>query len=97
MVSEIFDGCTFESHPCASYFWLRVEEPWLSGTFKAAARQNNIVIDDADHFKVGRDDSSPHRVRIAIGAIRDEAVVRQNLIVLRELMDTSPGGFDDYS
>ena len=54
IVAEIFANCTYNSHPCASYFWLRLEEPWQSGTFKAAAREDNLLIDEAEHFRVSR-------------------------------------------
>ncbi len=97
IVAEIFGDSTYRSHPCASYFWLRLEEPWLSGKFKAAAREENILIDEADHFRVMREDRSPHRVRIAVGCLPGEDILRQNLTLLHDIMHSAPVVYNDYS
>lgn len=96
-VRQIFAGCEFRSHPMASFFWLKLDEPWQSSMFKAAARDNNILIDDVTQFKVSREGRYPHWVRIAFGTIPSEKDLTRNLTLLRDLMAAGPAGYDNYS
>ncbi|MEE9376231.1 MAG: PLP-dependent aminotransferase family protein [Rhizobiaceae bacterium] len=97
IVREIFNGLKFKSHPEAAFVWLQLPEPWVSGTFKTAAREQGILIDSAYEFKSGQSGDAIHKVRVATIAIQGEQEFRQSLMVLRELMDSGCAGYDDYS
>ena len=60
----------FNSHPHVPFLWLKLSEPWLSGTFKHAAFEEGVLVDDEDEFKAGRTDSVFHRVRIGFSSPR---------------------------
>lgn len=97
LVRQVFAGCEFRSHPCASFFWLKLDDPWQSTMFKVAARDNNVLIDDVTQFKVSREGRFPHWVRIAFGTIPTERQLLQKLTLLRDLMAAGPAGYDNYS
>lgn len=63
-----FAGLDFNSLPDIAFLWLRLPEPWLSGTFRNAAMKEGVLIDDEDEFKAGRTDKVFHRVRISFQA-----------------------------
>ncbi|MCF3639735.1 PLP-dependent aminotransferase family protein [Rhizobium sp. TRM95111] len=94
LVRHIFAGLDFTSRPFAPFFWLKLPEPWLSGTFRHAAFEENILIDDEDEFKAGRSEKTFHRVRIGFSspAARDD--VADGLARLRRLLGHGPTGYD---
>ncbi len=59
-------GFDFVSHPHVPFLWLKLPDPWLSGTFKNAAFRDGVLIDDEDEFKAARADKVYHRVRIRL-------------------------------
>ncbi|WP_306118005.1 MULTISPECIES: PLP-dependent aminotransferase family protein [unclassified Roseitalea] len=98
IVRDVFAGCDFNSRDHVPFVWLRLPEPWLSGTFKAAALDENIRIDDEDEFKAGRGDTRLHGVRIAFAStIKDEAVLQQGVRTLRRLLDSGPAAYHSYN
>jgi len=66
LVREIFSGYSFRSHERLPFFWLKLPEPWLSGTFKQAAFNEGVLIDDEDEFKAGRSQRVYHHVRVGL-------------------------------
>lgn len=86
-------GHAFASSPTAPYLWLALPGNWLSGTFKAAAQREGLIIDDEDEFKPVRIDRSFHRVRISYsGGGRDE--LADGLGRLARLLDSGDTGYD---
>ncbi|MET1411185.1 PLP-dependent aminotransferase family protein [Roseibium sp. HPY-6] len=80
----------------APFFWLKVPEPWLSGTFKAAAAAFHTLIDDEDEFKSGRSGRVYHHVRVGVTnpLTREETI--KGLEVLRNLLNDSGAGYDSF-
>ena len=64
MARRIFAGLDFQSHPNVPYLWMKLPEPWLSGTFKQVAANEGVLIDDEDEYKPGRGESVYYRVRV---------------------------------
>lgn len=91
-----FTGYDFGSHERAPFLWMRLPEPWLSTTFKQAAANEGVLIDDEDEFKCGRTDQSFHRIRVGLTApaVRQELV--DGLAKLRSLLDSGIAGYDSY-
>jgi len=89
-------GVDFASHRNAPFMWVKLPEPWLSGTFKNAAADEGILIDDEDEFKAGRTDQVYHRVRIGFSAPKSRQAVRDGLVTLRRLLDSGGTGYDSY-
>ena len=81
-------GLDFESHPETPFLWLRLPDPWMSGTFRAAALNEGVLIDDEDEFKPGRSDKVWHRVRIGPFATQREATTYRAQFENRERMPT---------
>lgn len=93
LVRAALAGHDFASAPTAPFAWLRLPGSWLSGTFKAAALAEGLLVDDEDEFKPVRLDRAFHRVRISCSA-GDRASVSEGLVRLRRLLDSGDAGYD---
>ena len=91
---KIFEGLDFNSHPRVPFLWLKLPDPWLSGTFRQAAFAEDILIDDEDEFKAGRSEKTFHRVRIGLSSPADREEVVGGLMRLRRLLENGPTGYD---
>lgn len=97
MAREVFSGLDFNSHPHIPFMWLKLSEPWMSGTFKHAAFEDGVLIDDEDEFKAGRIDQVFHRVRIGFSVPDSREEVRRGFLALRRLLDSGRTGYDSYA
>lgn len=93
---DMLEGLSFRSHPDCPFLWLELPEPWLPGTFKRAARECGILIDDADEFKVGQVEIACHRVRVGFSLPPDREAVARGFRQLRRLLDTAAVACDCY-
>jgi DNA-binding transcriptional MocR family regulator len=94
---EIFAGLEFTSHPRVPFLWLKLPDPWLSGTFRQAAFAEDILIDDEDEFKAGRSEKTFHRVRIGLSSPEKREDVIAGLTRLRRLLAHGPTGYDSLA
>lgn len=94
MARRIFSGFSFMSKPNIPFLWMELPEPWLSGTFKAAAYESGILIDDEDEFKAGRVDQVYHRVRIAFSSPAERNLVESCFLTLRRLLENEQAGYE---
>jgi DNA-binding transcriptional MocR family regulator len=94
---EIFAGLDFRSHPRVPFLWLKLPDPWLSGTFRQAAFDEDILIDDEDEFKAGRSEKTFHRVRIGLSSPQNRDDVVAGLTRLRRLLAHGPTGYDSVA
>jgi len=90
------DGYDFVAHERAPFVWMKLPEPWLSGTFKQAAADEGVLIDDEDEYKCGRTDSVFHRVRIGFSAPPTREAVEGGFAKLRSLLDNRMAGHDSF-
>lgn len=90
---RIFAGCDFRSHPHMPFLWLKLPEPWLSGTFKQAAFNEGVLIDDEDEFKAGRGERIYHRVRIGFSEGVSRTAIEDGMATLRRLLDEGPSAY----
>ena len=65
---QSFAGLEFNSHRLAPFLWMKLPEPWLSTTFKNAAANEGVLIDDEDEYKPGRTERIYHRIRVGFSA-----------------------------
>ena len=91
---EVFAGLDFNSHPRIPFLWLKLPDPWLSGTFRQAAFAEHILIDDEDEFKAGRSEKTFHRTRISLSSPESREDVVSGLTRLRSLITHGPTGYD---
>jgi DNA-binding transcriptional MocR family regulator len=96
MTRASFEGYEFTSHKHAPFIWLKLPEPWLSGTFKNAAAREGVLIDDEDEYKCGRTDRAFHRARIGFSAPATREEVAGGFATLRSLLDNRMAGYDSY-
>jgi DNA-binding transcriptional MocR family regulator len=89
-------GYEFNFHERAPFVWVKLPEPWLSGTFKQAAADEGVLIDDEDEYKCGRTDRAFHRVRIGFSAPKSRQAVAEGFAKLRSLLDNRMAGHDTY-
>lgn len=94
---QTLQGLDFESHPETPFLWLRLPDPWMSGTFRAAALNEGVLIDDEDEFKPGRSDKVWHRVRIGFSIPPNVSDVATGLTILRRLLDNGATGYDSVA
>ncbi|MBL8584367.1 MAG: PLP-dependent aminotransferase family protein [Rhizobiaceae bacterium] len=96
MVRRTLDGFDFCSNAHCPFIWLKLPEPWLSGTFKAAAANEGVMIDDEDEYKPGRSDEVHHRVRVGFSSLPKRDAVDRGLGILRRLLENAGAGYDTY-
>jgi len=94
---EILASLDFNSHPRVPFLWLKLPDPWLSGTFRQAAFAEDILIDDEDEFKAGRSEKTFHRVRIGLSSPESRDDVVHGLTRLRRLLEHGPTGYDSLA
>ena len=76
------------------YIWLKLPEPWLSGTFKNAAADHGISISSEDDYKVSRLDQTFHGVRIGLNSLVSLDDLKSALQTLRGILDSGIAGYD---
>ncbi|MCZ4428734.1 PLP-dependent aminotransferase family protein [Agrobacterium sp. SOY23] len=91
---RIFAGLEFNSLPDIAFMWLRLPEPWLSGTFRNAAMKEGVLIDDEDEFKAGRSEKVFHRVRISFSGPSTREELTHAFSILRNLLDNGSSGYE---
>jgi DNA-binding transcriptional MocR family regulator len=84
----------FTSHPHVPFLWLKLPEPWLSGTFKNAALAEGVLVDDEDEFKAARTDKAYHRVRVAFSSPLQREDVAKGFMTLRHLLESGSTAYD---
>ncbi|MEK1891389.1 MAG: PLP-dependent aminotransferase family protein [Phyllobacterium sp.] len=94
---SIFAGMDFASQAFSPFLWMKLPDPWLSGTFKNAALNEGVLIDDEDEFKPGRSEKAFHRIRVGLTVPTTREELSQGLSVLRRLMETDNASYDSYS
>ncbi|WP_132956414.1 PLP-dependent aminotransferase family protein [Rhizobium sp. BK251] len=87
-------GFDFASHPHVPFLWLKLPEPWLSGTFKNAAFQEDVLVDDEDEFKAARTEKPYYRVRIAFSSPDNRQEVEDGFMVVRRLLENGLASYD---
>ncbi len=97
LVRKYLAGSDLVSAPDAPFFWLKVPEPWLSGTFKAAAAVSNVLIDDEDEFKSGRSGNAYHRVRVGFTNPMTREETARGLEILGDLLANSSACYDSFA
>ena len=97
VAGTVFSGLDFDIHPSCPFMWLKLPEPWRTGTFVSTARDIGMLIDGDDEFQFSQDEASQHRVRIAFSTVPDHRVLSQALTKLRILLDAGPSGYDSYA
>lgn len=95
LARERLAGHDFASHRHAPFLWLKLAEPWLSGTFRQAAANEGVLIDDEDEFKSGRTEQVYHRVRVGFSSL-PRADAEDGFNRLRSLLDNPMAGYDSY-
>jgi DNA-binding transcriptional MocR family regulator len=94
LAREQLHGFEFESHPHAPFLWLKLPEPWMSGTFKNAAYRDGVLVDDEDEFKAARGEKVYHRVRIGISSPKNRSEMLSGLMILRRLLENGGSAYD---
>lgn len=92
IVTEILAGVDVATHRFAPFVWLKLPEPWLSGTFKAAAARRDILIDDEDEYKPERMEHNYYRARISYSS-EDRLLIAAGMTELRHLLDSGAAGY----
>lgn len=96
MVRRAFAGLDFVSHKRAPFLWMKLPDPWLSGTFKQAAASEGVLVDDEDEYKPGRTEHFYHRIRVGFSTLRRREDVVAGVTILRRLIDNPNAGYDSY-
>ncbi|OCJ04241.1 GntR family transcriptional regulator [Rhizobium sp. AC44/96] len=94
LVREELHGFDFTSHPHVPFIWLKLPDPWLSGTFKNAAYREGVLIDDEDEFKAARAEKAYHRVRVSFSSPKKRDEMVAGLMTLRRLLESGGAGYD---
>ena len=93
---EVFASLDFVSHKRAPFLWMKLPDPWMSGTFKQAAASEGVLVDDEDEYKPGRTEHFYHRIRAGFSTPKRREDVRTGFTILRRLIDNPNAGYDSY-
>lgn len=96
MVRETFAGLEMTTHKRAPFAWIKLPDPWLSGTFKRAAAGEGVLVDDEDEYKPGRTEHVHHRIRVGFSTVRSRTDLQAGLATIRRLIDNPGAGYDSY-
>lgn len=96
MVEKAFDGLEFASHKRAPFIWMKLPDPWLSGTFKQATASEGVLVDDEDEYKPGRTEQVYHRIRVGFSTMKRRKDLETGLTIIRRLIDNPNAGYDSY-
>lgn len=96
LARDALSGFSFNSQPNAPFIWLALPEAWNSGTFKNAAYENGVLVDDEDEFKAGRSDRVFHRVRFALSQPQHRSEVSRGLSIIRRLLEEGRAGYERF-
>ncbi len=91
------EGFEFTLEDRIPFVWLALPDPWLSGTFKNAALQNGVLVDDEDEFKAGRSEKVFHRIRFGISQPRRREQVEAGVGVIRRLLEEGRAGYESFA
>jgi DNA-binding transcriptional MocR family regulator len=91
-----FSGLDFISNKRAPFLWMKLPDPWLSGTFKQAAASEGVVVDDEDEYKPGRTEHFYHRIRVGFTTPKRREDIHTGFTILRRLIDNPNAGYDSY-
>jgi len=96
LVRAALEGYSFNSQQSIPFIWLSLPETWNSGTFKNAAFENGVILDDEDEFKAGRSEAVFHRVRFAVSQPQSREEVSRGLGIIRRLLDEGRAGYERF-
>ena len=96
LARRIFAGLDFLSHRHTPFLWMKLPEPWLSTTFKNAAANEGVLVDDEDEYKPGRTEQVYHRIRVGFSAVPSREHAARGFATLRRLLDNACAGYDSY-
>jgi DNA-binding transcriptional MocR family regulator len=89
-------GLDYVSNKRAPFIWLKLPDPWLSGTFKQAAATEGVLVDDEDEYKPGRTEHFYHRIRIGFSTPKRREDIKLGFATIRRLIDNPNSGYDSY-
>lgn len=93
-VRAALEGFEFKSDLNCPFVWLRLPDPWVPSTFCKAARAHNVVVEEADEFKVGQIDRTIPFIRLAItGELKAERV-DEGLAAIKQLLHQPALAYD---
>ncbi len=93
---QSFAGLEFTSHRMAPFLWMKLPEPWLSASFKAAAANEGVLVDDEDEYKPVRTDKVFHRIRVSFSTPPTRQDVQSGFSTIRRLLEHSTPSYDRY-
>jgi DNA-binding transcriptional MocR family regulator len=96
MVRQAFAGLELKSHKRAPFVWMKLPDPWLSGTFKQAAASEGVLVDDEDEYKPARTEQVYHRIRVGFTTVPRREDLKIGLSTIRRLVDNPNAGYDSY-
>lgn len=94
---EVLSGFDFNSSPDIPFLWLKLPDPWLSGTFKNAVYADGVLVDDVDEFRAGRSEKISHRIRIGFSSPPNREEVTEGLTIVRRLLENGSAGYDSIA
>ncbi len=91
---DILKGNKYKSHPNCPYIWIKLPDPWHSGTFKNALAKHNIIVSGEDDFKPARIDQVFHGARIGLSSVRKPEHLKEPIQIIANLLESGIAGYD---
>jgi len=92
MLEEELQGYSITTSPHCPFAWLKLPEPWLSGTFRSALLERGMMVSHEDDFKPARSELTLHAVRIAFSSPRSNNRLKQAFSEIRDLLESGMAG-----
>ena len=93
---RILTDVKFKSHKYCPYIWVKLPDPWHSGTFRSALAEHNIIVSSEDDFKPTRSDQVFHGARIGFTSTQSAAELEAPFKIIRNLLESGIAGFDNH-
>jgi DNA-binding transcriptional MocR family regulator len=88
LARQVLAGHAYAAHPSGHHLWLPLPASWSRAEFAAYVQRQGLALVTSDHFSVG--ETSPHAIRVALGAAASRHELVRALEVLAAALRTSP-------
>jgi DNA-binding transcriptional MocR family regulator len=92
IIRQILGNHDYNMLEYCPYLWLKLPDPWNSGTFQNALAKQGILVSDEDQFKPVRSNQVFHAARIAFSSITSIEELNKPFEKIRDVLESGIPG-----
>lgn len=97
IIQSELDGLTVKSKPNAPFVWVALPSSWPASQLKKALENENVLVDDADEFQVGRRNADLNHIRIGFSAPVHRHEVERGAKIIGTMIRSGSPLYDSYN